>query len=259
MHPVKNLLPESWRSRLGSAWRSSLGKWFKKVDFWVVCRDLSLPDIPLPKGRHSPVHEDETFEIVHPSHDEVEHFGAVFPPDKVKQLQSFVDHPEVDLVARMREDGPPWCYMLHAACELKDPAYGYVLPVVPGRDIYQFDGWVDPNFRGLMIGILGTNSANKLRRAEGFERLYATVRKKDRRSIRLHDRLGFTRVGEIQHRRYFGLKFNKISWFEGQAPSDGNRGPGNAELLHPQTGCTYTAEIDRIEDGDELPPKAAAC
>ncbi len=245
MLPVKQLLPESWRKRLGNAWRSSLGKWFKKLDFWIVCRELDLPDIPLPKGRHSPVHEEETFVIDHTSHDQVAKFSTVFPPAKVKQLHKFVDHPEVDLVARMREDGAPWCYMLHASCELRDPAYGYVLPVVPGRDIYQFDGWVDPNFRGLMIGILGTNSANKLRRAEGYERIYATVRQKDRRSIRLHDRLGFERVGEIEHRRFFGLKFNTLKWFEGKAPKDGGRGPGSAELLHPKKGSEYTAEVDR--------------
>lgn len=265
MLPVKILLSETWRKRLGKVWRSSLGKWFKKVDFWIVCRDLDLPDVPLPQGRHSPIKEGETFVIDHASHDQVAKFDTKFPGDKVRLLHKFVDHPEVDLVVRMRDDGKaPWCYMLHASCNLRDPLYGYRLDLVHGRDILQFDGWVDPEYRGLMIGILGTNSANKLRRAEGFERIYATVRKKDKRSIRLHDRLGFETVGEIVHRRIFGLRINKVIWHTGKAPSEGREpGEGTARLLHPQAGCMYTAEVDRIDDdgdcGDKWRASAAAC
>ncbi len=249
MIPVQKIIPPALRHRLGDAWRGTLGRWFKRVDFWIVCRDLSLPDTPLPKGRHSPVKEDETFVIDHASHEQVERFRELFPDSKVKVLHTFVDHPEVDLVVRMKEDGPPWCYMVHASYDLKDPLYGYRLSIQPGRDILQFDGWVDPEFRGLMIGILGTNSANKLRRAEGFERIYATVRKKDKRSIRLHNRLGFHTVGEIVHRRVFGMRFNKVSYHKGMAPdfardSDG----GDARLLHPREGQEYTQEVDRIDD-----------
>jgi hypothetical protein len=254
MNPVLRILPVPVKKFLGKTWRSSFGRWVKRVDFWLLCHDLSGGDVPLPTGRHSPIKEGETFVIEHATHAQVETLTEIFDADKVKLLHTHIDHPEVDMVVRMRDDGPPWCYMLHSAYNMKDPIYGFTLPLVTGRDILQFDGWVDPDYRGLMIGILGTNSGNKLRRAEGFERAYATVRHKDRRSWRLHKRMGFIPVGEICHLRFGPFKFNRVTWKPGMAPHE-NRDPngGGARLYHPKPGQNYEADIDRVDYEDGTP------
>jgi hypothetical protein len=232
------------RTRL--LWRATLGGYLRKLNFRIVCRELSLPDTPLPKGRRSPVKEGEDFELQHFSHEDVNRFKGVFPASKIRQLHQYVNHPETDLVGRIRNDGPAWCYVVHAACAMKDVEFQYELQLVEGRDILQFDGWVDPEFRGLMIGILGMNSTNKLRRAEGFERVYATVLDQDQPSVRLHKRLGYERVGSIRHIQILCFKFNKITWLEGKKPRE-NRvfADGGAKLFQLKKGRKYSSEIDR--------------
>ncbi len=232
--------------RLRLLWRATLGRYLRKLDFWIVCRELSLPDTPIPKGRRSPVKEGEDFELQHMTHEEVDRFLGVLPRSKVRRLHQFVDHPEIDLVARTRDDGPAWCYVVHAACPLKDHEFKYELPLVEGRDVLQFDGWVDPNHRGVMIGILGMNGTNKLRRAEGFERIYATVLQKDPASIRLHKRLGYEHVGTIRHVQLLCFKFNQVRWFDGQNPRQNRLLAGeDAKLFQLQKGRKYSSEIDR--------------
>jgi len=198
-----------------------LGRWFKRIDFLIVRKDLTTPDPKIPEGRRSPVREGRPRFADHATHGHVDLMAKYFPQDKVRLFRRYVDDPRLDFEVRLREeDGFTWCYMMHADYPMRDPAFGYKLPICEGRDIMQFDGWVNPEQRGRMVGIEGTNFVNSLRREEGFERLYATLNAKDVTSRRLHKRMGFSVVGEIRHWRVGPFKFNRVKFLPGEHPQN---------------------------------------
>ncbi len=228
--PTTSLAPRGGASRLrrvlGRLWRFSLGRWIRRVDFLILRRNLDQPTVALPQGRRSPIKEGESFFVEHGTQRHVDMMVGTFPPKKIAHFRRCVDDPGIDMPVRIREDGMPWCYMMHACATMRDPIYGFRLPLAPGRDILQFDGWVNPEYRGLMIGILGTNSSYDCREAEGFERVYDVIRKIDKRSARLHQRMGFTQVGSIRHLRIGPLRFNRMQWDPGEHPLHDGRGEG---------------------------------
>jgi RimJ/RimL family protein N-acetyltransferase len=210
--------------RFGSLWFRIVGRWFRRTKFVIMRHDLSEPDVHLPEGRLSPLREGEEFYLEHATLEHVDKMASGFKRAKVRHFRRCAEDPSVDFVIRLREDGLCWCYMMHAKKPHLEAEYGFKLPLVEGRDIYQFDGWVHPNFRSMMIGIEGTNWANRARRSEGYERLYATSRVQDRTSFRLHKRMGFRVVGEIHHRRFLAWKKNRIIWKAGEMPCAADAG-----------------------------------
>ena len=209
-----------------------LRSWFKRVNLVIVRRDLTQADFPLPRGRQSPMGDPADFYLDHATQEHVPAFAAVFPPKKVAQLSREFSNPDTDCVLRTYDDGlGVWCYMMHSQRRFRDPEYGFTIPICEGRDIHQWDGWVDPDHRGLMIGILGTNYGNQLRRAEGFERLYATLREKDARTLRLHARLGYRPVGRVRHLRIGPFRWNRVDFEPGECPTDCRGAPREPSRL----------------------------
>jgi hypothetical protein len=204
--------------RLGPIWFAVVGRWFRREVHFIVRRELADPDVPMPKGRLSPLREGEAFYLDHATQAHVDQMAHGFSRAKVRHFRKCAADPDIDFLLRLREDGLCWCYMMHAKKPHFEPEYGFELPLVEGRDIYQFDGWVHPDFRSMMVGIQGTNCGNRIRRSEGYERLYATVWSKESNSIRLHKRMGFRVVGQIAHRRILAWTFNKIEWQPGEEP-----------------------------------------
>lgn len=210
-----------FRKIVGPVWRATLGRWFKRIDFIIVRKDLTTPDPQIPEGRRSPVREGRPRFADHATQEHVDLMAGTFSPEKLRLFRRYVEDPRLDFEVRLREtDGFTWCYMMHADYAIRDPEYGYKLPICEGRDIMQFDGWVNPEQRGRMVGIEGTNFVNSLRREEGFERLYATLNAKDVRSARLHKRMGFTVVGEIWHLMVGPFKFNRVKFEPGEHPQN---------------------------------------
>lgn len=164
---------------------------------------------------------------------------ACFPKSKHAHFRKVIDDPNSDFVIRCDEDPDiVWCFMMHSQKQIRDPEYGFTVPICEGRDLYQFDGWVNPDYRGLMVGILGTSYGNQLRRSEGFERLFATLREKDIRSLRLHKRLGYRPVGRVHHWQFGPFRYNRIEFDPGEHPQEG-REPREklAELFKPIKPC----------------------
>lgn len=221
------------RRGLGRVARAlGLRRWYRRVTLVIVRRDLSQPDFPLPQGRRSPMGDPADFYLDHATEAHVAAFASVFPARKVAQLKREFDSPNTDCVLRTYEDGNGvWCYMMHSQKRFQDPEYGFTIPICEGRDIHQWDGWVDPDHRGLMIGILGTNYGNQLRRAEGFERLYATLREKDARTLRLHARLGYRPVGRVRHLRIGPFRWNRVDFVPGEYPTDCRGAPREPSQL----------------------------
>lgn len=221
------------RRGLGRVARAlGLRRWFKRVTLVIVRRDLSQEDYPLPPGRQSPMGDPADFYLDHATDADVATFLCVFPARKVEQLRREFNNPDTDCMLRAFEDRTGvWCYMMHSQKRFQDPEYGFTIPICEGRDIHQWDGWVEPNYRGLMIGILGTNYANQLRQAEGFERLYATLREKDARTLRLHDRLGYRPVGKVRHLRIGPFRWNRVDFEPGEYPTDCRGAPREPSRL----------------------------
>jgi len=222
--------------------KTGLRKWFRSVDFVIVSRDIADPDPPLPPGRKSPMGDPADFYLDCAGEREYRILKECFPKSKHAHFRKVIDNPNADFVIRCDEDPMiVWCFMMHSQKRIRDPEYGFAIPINEGRDLYQFDGWVNPDYRGLMVGILGTNCANQLRRSEGFERLYATLREKDLRSLRLHKRLGYRTVGRVRHWRFGPFRHNRIEFDPGEHPQEG-REPREqlAELHKPITPCVLT-------------------
>lgn len=200
---------------------TGLRRWFRRVDLVIVRRDLSQADLPTPEGRSSPMGDPADFYLDHAEPSDLSILEANFPKSKHRHFRKVVADPDSDFVIRTdKERGIVWCFMMHSQKRLRDSEYGFTVPICEGRDVFQFDGWVNPQYRGLLIGILGTNYGNQLRRSEGFERIYATVREKDARSLRLHARLGYRPVGKIRHWRWGPFRGNRIDFVPGEHPEE---------------------------------------
>lgn len=204
------------------AWlRQQYRKFYRKVEFSIMVRDMAAPDVELPRGRRSPVGDTANFNLVHATEEHLPALRATFDRRRYEALKECIEDPNTDVVINTDGGERVWCFMCHGTRRQKDSFYQIDLPIEEGRDILQFDGWVHPEYRGTMIGILGTNTGNRWRRAEGFERLYVFVRKSDLRSRRLHKRMSFREVGSVYHTRLGPLRFNRYEWEPGERPDQG--------------------------------------
>lgn len=133
------------------------------------------------------------------THEMIDRLAGKFTPAKLQHLHNMVDHPDIDFVIRIREDGECWGYMMHALRPFRDPEFKHLVPFEVGKDVFQFDGWVHPDYRGRLIAIQGTNWFFDRRRASGHQNIVVTVRKIDKRAMRYHTRYGFEPIGKIDH------------------------------------------------------------
>jgi hypothetical protein len=207
--------------KLGTLWFVLVRRWFRRVELRIIRHDLSDPDVTLPQRRQSPLREGEDFYMDLATKKDIDQLAKTFPRARVQHFRRSLADPDVDFFIRMREDGLCWCFVMQAKKTYYEAEYGVTIPLIEGREIYQFDGWVHPDFRSMMIGIQMTNWGNRLRRSQGYTRYYSMVRAKDRSSVRVHQRMGFEVVGEVAHRRVLAWKFNKITWKPGLEPTPG--------------------------------------
>lgn len=178
----------------------------------ILRRPLSLPNPRLPQGRKNRLTEEvdtETFWMHQATHELVDQAVGQFPPEKIAHFHEMVDNEAVDFVIRYREDGQCWGYMMNARKPIPDPLYRFTIPLAPD-EVYQFDGWVNPQNRGRMVAVIGNNWVWDRRRDEGFEGIVVTVRKKDKPAQRYHQRGGFEPIGEATHWRVGPFRFNRI-------------------------------------------------
>lgn len=209
----------------GAIRRLGLRPYFRTVEFAVMRRDLAEPDFRTPRGRKSKLGDPATFQARSALPADLDLVAQQFPPRKVRHFRRMLADPNVDIPFRGDHDkGMLWCYMMHAQHRHRESEYGFVFPLVEGRDILQFDGWVNPEHRGYLLGIAGVNYGARCRRAEGFERIYAAVRTMDERATRFHTRIGYREVGRIRHRQFGPFQWNRISFDAGEHPEE-NREP----------------------------------
>ncbi|MCH2101204.1 MAG: GNAT family N-acetyltransferase [Planctomycetes bacterium] len=203
---------------------------FRKIVLDILRRPLSLPNAPIPRGRLSAMNGEEggdvEFKMDECTHEMVELLAKTFPSEKVPYFHEMVDESDVDFVVRMREDGECWGYMMNSRKPFRDRLFGFKVPIEP-NEVFQFDGWVHPDYRGRLIAILGQNWVFDQRRAEGFEATVVTVRRQDKSARRYHDRYGFDPIGVVTHWRIGPFKINRVKMNR----PDPEASPANTDAL----------------------------
>jgi hypothetical protein len=172
---------------------------------------MAEPNLKVPKGRGTPVDSvvDENY-MYNPTLEMIESLKGHFPPARLQIFRNMVEDPNIDFIIRMHPEGGLWGYMMHSMVPMKDVEYKFTIPVIPGKETLQFDGWVHPDFRGMLIAIEGSNWMLDRRRKTGHEAIVVAVRTKDRPAMRYHQRFGYQPVGTIQHYRVGKLRWNKV-------------------------------------------------
>lgn len=210
--------PSGFRQALSTLWRVGVRSWFRRVEFVIACRDLERPAFRVPTRNRPEYDESERF-LRSTNEEDLPVLERQFSEEKVRHLKRCIAHPEIDFQSRIDEKGDVWCYIMHGLETMSDPEYGFKMPLRTGHDVYVFDGWVHPEYRGRMVGLIGANDYHELRRSESFRRAYVALRTVDLRSRRIHWRLEYVEVGRIRHTQIGPFRFNKVEFRAGLHPT----------------------------------------
>lgn len=197
------------RRILRGLWNRTGHRFIRKIELDVMRRPVSLPNFKLPTGRRSPVADPEDWDMDDCTQAIVDQCVGLFPDDKIAHFRKMADDPAVWFPIRMREDGECWGYMMQSERPIQDPLYRFTIPIRE-REVYQFDGWVHPDYRGRLIAMMGTNWVLDKRRAQGIEGIVVTVRKNDAPAQKYHRRFGFEQIGVVVHWRIGPWRLNRI-------------------------------------------------
>ena len=195
---------------LKGIWRRTGHRWIRRVEFLIMSRSLSEPNLPRPQGRDSAMGEGDDFYMDSATNEMIDELKGQFPAKKLKVFRDLANNPDVDFMLRIRSDGRCPGYLMHAFKPVPDAEYGFTIPIIPGKEVFQFDGWVHPDFRGYLVAIIGTNYALDRRRSSGHQSIVNAVRCKDRTSMKFHLRFGFKPIGKITHYRVGKFRWNKV-------------------------------------------------
>jgi hypothetical protein len=199
------------KSLLSRVLRKMTGGWVRVVDFHIMRRPMSLPNYKIPKGKRPPFDfEADQDYMYNPTHEHIDSLEGHFPAEKLKIFHQAIDNDAIDFILRLMPEGGLWGYMMHALKPMKDIEYGFRIPIIPGKESLQFDGWVHPDHRGMLIAIEGSNWMLDRRRKTGHEAIVVAVRSHDRPAVKYHQRFGYEKVGSIRHYRVGPMRFNKM-------------------------------------------------
>lgn len=215
---MPQMRPRRIREALAALWRVGVRSWFRRVDFVIACRDLDRPPFPVLE-RNRPDYDGTVRFLRSTTEADLPVLEHQLDQDKARHLKRCISHPKIDVQSRITEDGDVWCYIMHGLETMSDLEYGFQLPLRPGHDVYIFDGWVRPQYRGRMVGLIGANDYHELRRSEGYRRAYVALRTVDMRSCRMHRRLEYVEVGRIRHTQIGPFRFNRIEFRPGLHPT----------------------------------------
>ena len=226
--------PSGIRQALATLWRVGVRSWFRRVEFVIACRDLERPPFPVPERNRPDYDESQRF-LRSTTEADLPVIERQFDADKVQHLKLSIAHPKIDFLSRIGEQGNVWCYIMHGFETMSDLEYGFRLPLREGHDIYIFDGWVHPDYRGRMVGLIGSNEYHELRRSEGYRRAYVALRTVDVRSRRMHWRMEYVEVGRIRHTQIGPFRFNRVDFRPGLHPTKDPIAPLPDPQDHPVT------------------------
>ncbi len=192
-------------------WRRTGHRWIRKVEFQIMRRPLAEPNLKIPEGRGTPVDGecDENY-MYNPSLEMIGALNGYFPPARLKIFREMAADPNIDFLIRKHPEGGLWGYLMHSMVPMKDVEYKFTIPILPGQETLQFDGWVHPDYRGMLIAIFASNWVFDRRRKTGHKAIVVAVRSKDRTAMRFHDRFGYKSIGTIKHYRVGKLRWNKV-------------------------------------------------
>ena len=162
-------------------------------------RPLSLEDPIAPKGRSTQVPDVNHFPMKKATHEGVNELAPYLDKDKIRLLHLKVDDPNLDFRIRWTEKGVLMGYLMHSLAPYHEEQWNYTMD--PGKGgAYQFDGWVNPQVRGQLVGIAGFIFMFNRRRKEGYKHIRVLVRANDTRACRIHERFGFVDIGRLVYR-----------------------------------------------------------
>lgn len=213
--PHPPMIQQEKKSFFRRVWKKLTHRWLRVVDFHVMRRPLSLPNFKIPGNRRPPLDFpcDENY-MYNPTHEMIDSLEGHFPPRKLKEFHDAVDNPDIDFIVRLMPEGGLWGYMMHTLAPMADVEYKFTIPIVRGEETYQFDGWVHPDYRGMLVAMEGSNWMLDRRRATGHQAIVIAVRTKDRPALKYHERFDYEKVGTVRHYRIGALKFNRVKMFD---------------------------------------------
>ena len=210
--------PTGIRQMLATLWRVGVRSWFRRVEFVIACRDLDRPPFRVLE-RNRPDYDENVRFLRSTTEADLPALENQFGEERVRHLKRCIAHPQIDFQSRIDEQGDVWCYIMHGLETMPDLEYGFKLPLRDGHDVYVFDGWVHPEYRGRMVGLIGANDYHELRRGEGYRRAYVALRTVDVRSRRMHWRMEYVEVGRIRHTQIGPFRLNRVDFRPGLHPT----------------------------------------
>ncbi|MEM1373321.1 MAG: GNAT family N-acetyltransferase [Pseudomonadota bacterium] len=132
-------------------------------------------------------------------------------PDRVRNFQEHRENGQHAVIGRI--DGELVAYVWIATDDFYDALYLRTFEVEP-RQIYQFAGYVDPEFRGKPVGLLVMDWVNTAWHGRGYEKTLAAVSADNTASVKFHAKLRYVPNGKA----FDFYKFLWIKWSRTASP-----------------------------------------